>query len=86
VATGRGPEAGLSNGGIYRMGSRSVTGGRLPATTRTEADHQAPGGTPSGPPPESTHLADSDQSPDTSHVTLKVAELQRLLHPKPAAD
>ena len=60
------------------MGSRRATGGRLSAKTRSGAGHEAPAEAPGGPPPESV------AEPDTSHVTLKVAELKRLLHPKPA--
>jgi hypothetical protein len=61
------------------MGSRSNTGGRLPVSTRSGAGHEASAEAPGGPPPE--RATDLDPR-DTSHVTLKVAELQRLIHPK----
>jgi hypothetical protein len=69
------------------MGSRSDTGGRLPAETRSGAGHGAPAEAPGGPPLES--LVDQDGGSheaalDTAHVTLKSAELQRLLHPQAA--
>lgn len=68
------------------MGSRMGTGGRLPAGTQSSgADHEASPRSPAGPPPE--RRADTpDGAHDTNHVTLTGAELQRLLHPKPAAD
>ncbi len=67
------------------MGSPKETGGWLPAETRSGAGHEASERAPGGPPPES--VAGEDEADlDVSHVTLKIAELKRLLHPKPAAE
>jgi hypothetical protein len=66
------------------MGSRNDVGGRLPVETFSGAGHEASAEAPGGPPPESVCEEDGDH--DHSHVTLKTAELRRLLHPKPATD
>ena len=61
------------------MGSRNKQGGRLPAETHSGAGHEVlENPTPGGPPSESAPDADH------SHVTLKVSELRRLIHPQPA--
>ncbi len=60
-------------------------GGRLSSEARSGAGHEAPAEAPGGLPPESVS-GEADEHPDTSHVTLKVSELRRLLHPTTAAD
>jgi len=62
------------------MGSRTDKGGRLPAETHSGAGHEvsddpAPGGPPS----------ESVSEEDLAHVTLKVSELRRLIHPQGTA-
>ncbi|HZN12741.1 MAG TPA: hypothetical protein VFB78_00605 [Acidimicrobiales bacterium] len=58
------------------MGSRDQSGGRLPvegdAADIEEQDHPTGGLVP--------------REPDVAHVILTTAELERLLHPQPAAD
>ena len=64
------------------MGSRTNKGGRLPAATHSGAGHEVPAEAPGGPPSESV----ADDEADRSHVTLKVSELRRLIHPQTTAD
>ena len=65
------------------MGSRTEQGGRLPAETHSGAGHEVlDNPTPGGPPSESV----DDDAADRSHVTLKVSELRRLIHPPSTAD
>ena len=63
------------------MGSRTDKGGRLPAETDSGAGHGVRADAPGGSPSESVH----DEA-DRSHVTLKVSELRRLIHPPATAD
>jgi hypothetical protein len=65
------------------MGSRTDKGGRLPAEIDSGAGHEVlENPAPGGPPSESI----SEDFADRSHVTLKVSELRRLIHPQPTAD
>ena len=77
-----GPDEGQFMGGHIRMGSRISKGGRLPAESDSGAGHEAPAEAPGGPPSESVS---EDDSADRSHVTLKVSELRRLIHPPATA-
>jgi hypothetical protein len=64
------------------MGSRQDTGGWLPSETRSGADHEVLNEAPGGPPSESEGAeAEDEPTRDVSHVTLKMAELRRLIHP-----
>lgn len=76
------------------MGSQDETGGWLPAEAQSGAGHEVPTKAPGGPPSES--LLDEPEvvgfggsvealQRDVSHVTLKQAELRRLIHPTPTA-
>lgn len=66
------------------MGSRDNKGGRLPAETRSGAGHEVlDDPAPGGPPSESV---DDAPGADRSHVTLKVSELRRLIHPEGVAN
>jgi hypothetical protein len=69
------------------MGSHNDTGGWLPGET-LGAGHRAPVYTPGAPLPESDPVDGEEMGPDrdVSHVTLKVSELRRLLHPPSAAE
>jgi hypothetical protein len=67
------------------MGSQQERGGWLPTETRSGAGHEVPAEAPGGPPPESSDVEDVDEPVrDVSHVTLKMAELRRLIHPEPS--
>lgn len=74
------------------MGSQEQAGGWLPAEAQSGAGHEVPDAAPGGPPPESHvgEYADDSEAADefrrdVSHVTLKMKELRRLIHPTPTA-
>ena len=72
------------------MGSHNDTGGWLPGETQgagPRAHVEAPGSPlPESDPEGSEDTATGRDDRDVSHVTLKVAELRRLLHPPSAAE